>query len=121
MNTVAKIVIWGADNYNTLGLIRSLKDDRFDVLLLINGEKHGVASASKYCKKYVVTGSVSEGVKYLIENYPVQENVLDRAVLIPGGRLLFFRMRQKLRPALSTFSSDVHHRSKSIDSGNRQE
>lgn len=80
-----KIVIWGPDNYNTLGLIRSLKDERFDVLLLINGKRHGVASASKYCKKYVVTKSVAEAIKYLTENYPETNSPENKAVLIPGG------------------------------------
>lgn len=80
-----KIVIWGADNYNTLGLVRSLADERFDVLLLINGSKQGVASASRYCKHYRTTKSIEEAVKYLEENYPEQEHPLNKAVLIPGG------------------------------------
>lgn len=85
MEKIAKIVIWGADNYNTLGLIRSLTDERFDVLLLINGSKHGVASASKYCQKCVVTCSINDGIDYLIKNYPEQADPLKKAVIIPGG------------------------------------
>lgn len=80
-----KIVIWGADNYNTLGLIRSLVDENFDVLLLINGKRHGVASASKYCKKYHETKCVDEAVRYMIDNYPEYDDPSKKAVLIPGG------------------------------------
>lgn len=84
-NNKHKIVIWGADNYNTLGLIRSLGKEDFDILLLINGKRHGVASASKYCQKYHETSCIEEAVQYLIDNYPEYENPLQRGVLIPGG------------------------------------
>lgn len=80
-----RVVIWGADNYNTLGLIRSLADESFDVLLLINGSKQGVASASKYCKKYHTTNNVDEAVEYLEKNYPEVNDDREKAVLIPGG------------------------------------
>jgi len=80
-----RIVIWGADNYNTLGLIRSLAKHDFDILLLINGDKHGVASASKYCNNYHTTKSIEEAVSYLEANYPENQSPVERAVLIPGG------------------------------------
>ena len=80
-----KIVIWGADNYNTLGVLRSLSVADLDILLLINGSKQGVATASKYCTKYFAAHSIGEAVKYMVENYPEQNNPEDRAVLIPGG------------------------------------
>lgn len=80
-----KIVIWGADNYNTLGLIRSLANNDFDVLLLISGRENGVASASKYCTKYRETHSIDEAINYLVKNYPNESNPSKRAVLIPGG------------------------------------
>lgn len=44
------IVIWGADNYNTLGLLRSLSVADFDITLVVTGRKQSVATASKYCK-----------------------------------------------------------------------
>ncbi len=80
-----RIVIWGADNYNTLGMLRSLGKEDFDILLLINGRRHGVASASKYCQKYHETRNVEEAVEYLINNYLPQSDPLKRAVLMPGG------------------------------------
>lgn len=83
--SIPKIVIWGADNYNTLGLIRSLACHDFDILLLINGKRNGVASASKYCQKYHETSSIEDAVVFLEENYPEQEAPTNRAVLIPGG------------------------------------
>ena len=48
-------VIWGADNYNTLGLLRSLAVVDLNITLIVTGSKHGVATASKYCKKYYKT------------------------------------------------------------------
>ena len=47
-----RAVVWGADNYNTLGLLRSLAVADLDITLIVTGSKQGVATASKYCKKY---------------------------------------------------------------------
>lgn len=46
-----RAVVWGADNYNTLGLLRSLAVADLDITLIVTGSKQGVATASKYCKK----------------------------------------------------------------------
>lgn len=81
----SKVVIWGADNYNTLGILRSLGTEDFDVLLLINGSRQKVASASKYCKKIHFTHSIQEGVDFLVNNYLEEVNPTNKAVLIPGG------------------------------------
>lgn len=84
-NTKTKIIIWGADNYNTLGLLRSLGKFDFDILLLINGGKGCAASASKYCQKYQETYSIAEAVEYLVTTYPECNSSKNKAVLIPGG------------------------------------
>lgn len=81
----SKIVVWGADNYNTLGIIRSLSVGDFDVTLLSNGSKQGVASASKYCARSIVTHSIEEGVKYLVDNFAVEPDYAKKTVLITGG------------------------------------
>lgn len=80
-----KVVVWGADNYNTLGIIRSVSVIDVDLTLIIIGGKHNVASASKYCQKYIVTHDVMEGVKYMCEHFPTQPDFTKKAVLIPGG------------------------------------
>ncbi len=85
MNVKHKIVIWGADNYNTLGLLRSLGKYDFDITLLVNGSKGCTATASKYCQKYVLTKNSKEGVEFLIKNFSEVENPDMRSILIPGG------------------------------------
>lgn len=80
-----KIIVWGADNYNTLGVIRSVSVEDVDLTLIIIGGKHNVASASKYCQKYIVTNDVEEGVKYMTEHFPIETEPSKKAVLIPGG------------------------------------
>ena len=64
------IVIWGADNYNTLGLLRSLSVADFDITLVVTGRKQSVATASKYCKKYFIAHSIQKSVEYMVENFP---------------------------------------------------
>lgn len=83
--TRPNIVVWGADNYNTLGVIRSVSVEDVDLTLIIIGKKHNVASASKYCKKYVVTDTPEDGVNYMIQHFPEQKIASNKAVLIPGG------------------------------------
>lgn len=80
-----KIIVWGADNYNTLGIIRSLSVGDFDITLLSNGARHGVASASRYCHRTIVTHSIDEGVKYLVDNFETESDPKKKPVLITGG------------------------------------
>lgn len=74
-----KIVIFGDDHHNALGLLRMLGNHGFDVLFLVNGANNNIATASKYCEKYVNVHGVQEGLDYLYENYKDKEN---KAVLL---------------------------------------
>lgn len=80
-----RAVIWGADNYNTLGLLRSLAVADLDITLIVTGSKQGVATASKYCKKYHIAHSIEKSIEYMIENYPEQKYSNKKAFLFPGG------------------------------------
>ena len=80
-----RVIVFGADNYNTLGVLRSLGKCGFDLMLLVNGKKGCAASASKYCHCCVEGGSNDGGVDYLISNYPETDNPRQRPVVIPGG------------------------------------
>lgn len=80
-----KIVIWGADNYNTLGLVRSLSDCDFDTHLLITGSKQGVATASKYNKQISYTNSTDTAIEFLVNNYEITNDAKSKAVLLPGS------------------------------------
>ena len=80
-----RAVIWGADNYNTLGLLRSLSVANIDITLVVIGRKQGVATASKYCKNYYIAHTLEKSVEYMIENYPEQDEDSNKAFLFPGG------------------------------------
>lgn len=80
-----QVVIWGSDNYNTLGLLRSLACEDLDILVLINGGKHGVVSASRYCTSIKVVKSNTEAIDFLLATYPECSESDRRAVLLPGG------------------------------------
>lgn len=62
-----KIVIWGADDSNVLGLLRALKDYGVAVLPLFQGRKTYIASASKYCHNPLFVSSYKEGLNVLIQ------------------------------------------------------
>ena len=59
-----KVIIWGIDNFNTLGLIRQLGQANIDLLFLIKGKAY-CAAKSKYCKDFIETQSVEDGYRYL--------------------------------------------------------
>lgn len=64
-----KIIFWGADHTNELGIVRQLGNQNLDVLFLINGHKRNCATKSKYCTKYKETSGIDEGMSFLKENY----------------------------------------------------
>lgn len=65
-----KVVVWGKDCVNTLGLLRQIgaSSEKIDLLFLIVGTKK-FAYKSKYCQKYVETKSLEEGLNFLVEHY----------------------------------------------------
>lgn len=64
-----KVILWGNDNYNTLGVLRMLSKCNIDIFFLINNKKRHCASKSRYLKKYYVVKSIEAGIKYLIDNF----------------------------------------------------
>lgn len=103
---VNKIVIWGKDNFNTLGLLRQLSGEGRSVCFLMWGKPMGCASASKYFGEHVIVESLDEGYQYLLTNFldetqkpvlftPSDEIIefidqhrveLQRSIIIPGTR-----------------------------------
>ncbi len=63
-----KVIIWGADDYNTLGLLRQLSKPEVDLFFLIKGGL-SYASRSKYCVKYHQTKTIEEGFDFLLETF----------------------------------------------------
>lgn len=76
-----KIIIWGIDDFNTLGLLRQLGSFDLDLLFLIKGTRK-FAVRSKYCREYYLTNSLEEGYQYLLLNY---SNLVCKPIIIVSG------------------------------------
>ena len=74
-----RIVIWGDDHHNALGLLRMLGGHDFEILFLVHRVRREIATASKYCEKYVIVSSIDEGLEYLYRHYNDKNN---KAVLL---------------------------------------
>ena len=82
MNKVEnKVIVWGVDGFNTLGLMRELGSSDLDLVFLIKGHK-GIAASSKYCQKYIETASIKDGYNYLISNY---KDEIHKPIIITSG------------------------------------
>lgn len=74
-----RVVIWGDDHHNALGLLRMLGGHGIEIFFLIHRINHHIATESKYCQNFAVVQSVEEGLEYLCSNYQDKEN---KAVLL---------------------------------------
>lgn len=63
------IIIWGNDDYNTLGLHRQLANHGLRLFFLICGGKKNIASKSKYCVSFHIANSIDDGLVYLYNNF----------------------------------------------------
>ena len=70
----AKVIIWGNDNYNVLGLLRQLTPFVEEVLFLVNQGTEHCATWSKYCKEYVIAQTYEVGISFLIEKGKLLNN-----------------------------------------------
>lgn len=62
------VIIWGIDNFNTLGLLRQLGEDA-KLFLLVYGNKTGCATSSKYCKSSAAEKTIDGGFEYLKKHF----------------------------------------------------
>ena len=80
-----KVIIWGIDNFNTLGLLRQLGEEA-DLFLLVYGSKTGCATNSRYCKEYAVASTIANGHDYLKKHFA---NEAHKPVIItPGDEII---------------------------------
>lgn len=80
-----KIIIWGVDDYNVLGLCRQFANTEFELLFIAYRGVSGCAVASKYCSKYIETSTIEDGYVYLMEHCA---DINNKAVLINSNDLI---------------------------------
>lgn len=78
---MAIVIIWGADDFNTLGLLRQLSNIGLRVFFLIKGKK-SCASRSKYCLEYFQVKTNEEGLEYLLKNLADEHK---KSVILTSG------------------------------------
>ena len=64
-----KIIIWGNDNSNTLGVLRQFGEFGYDVFVIFNCATARIAVKSKYCKHYYVAVDLEDGLNYIISHF----------------------------------------------------
>ena len=80
-----KVVIWGIDDYNVLGLCRQFGNSEFDLTFVVYRGTTNCATSSKFCKKYIVAPTIEDGYNYLMTNFT---NETEKVVLINSNDLL---------------------------------
>lgn len=76
-----KIIIWGTDDFNTLGLLREYGEPGIDIFFLIKG-KSSYASKSKYCKNFHNVKTNEEALSYLLKNFSKESN---KPIIVTSG------------------------------------
>ena len=64
-----KIIVFGGNHHNTLGVIRSLGEAGITPILILHGTNHSFVAQSKYISQTYYVSNEEEGVKFLIEKY----------------------------------------------------
>lgn len=78
----SKIIIWGIDNFNTLGLLRQLGSAGYDLFFLIHEGKGNCASQSRWCGEYAEAKTIEEGADYLFLHF---SNLNPKPIIITPG------------------------------------
>lgn len=79
-----KIIVFGRDNYNTLGLARQLGNENLDLLFLMPGGVNHCATESKYCKNIIHVKNHAEAIDYLLNN---DLNKQHKPIIVAGADL----------------------------------
>lgn len=85
MQDKPKVIIWGVDDYNVLGLFRELGKFNLEIIFLVFQGVKNCATLSKYCSKYIETESLDDGLKHLLE---IGANSTNKAVIINSNDLI---------------------------------
>lgn len=76
-----KIIIWGSDDINTLGLVREMGEAGLDFMFLRKGKSYA-ASRSFYVKNLVEVSTNEEALSYLIKTFDGLEH---KPIIITSG------------------------------------
>ncbi len=87
-----KVIIWGADDYNTLAMIRQIGQGTTNVFYLVNGHAR-YAAFSKYCTKYKEVKNLNEALTYLKENF--NDEQVKPILLTSGDGVVTFMDKNK--------------------------
>lgn len=82
-----KVIIWGIDNFNTLGLLRQFNNEA-DLFLLVYGKRTGCATSSKYCKDLAQAQTIENGFEYLKNHFA--HEVHKPVIITPGDEIIEF-------------------------------
>lgn len=82
-----KVIIWGIDNFNTLGLLRQLGEEA-NLFFLVLGKQTGCATSSKYCKEFVVTRTIEDGFVFLNNHFSCEAH--KPVIITPGDEIIEF-------------------------------
>ena len=79
-----KVIIWGKDGYNPLGLLRQLHDYADLYFVLVGGVKY-CAVKSKFCKHLYKSRSYDDGLEWILRNFKDEKY---KPVIITTGDLI---------------------------------
>lgn len=80
------IIIWGIDNFNTLGLLRQLGSAGLNLFFLIYGNKTGCATSSKYCTEYAECSDLDDAFLLLKKRFFGEVN--KPIIVTPGDEII---------------------------------
>lgn len=79
-----KVIVFGRDNYNTLGLARQLGNENLNLMFLMPGSINHCATESKYCRNIKHVKDHEEAIEFLLGNN-INEQI--KPVIVAGADL----------------------------------
>lgn len=79
-----KVIVFGRDNYNTLGLARQLGNENLDLMFLMPGGINHCATESKYCRNIKHVKDHEEAIEFLLSNN-INEQI--KPIIVAGADL----------------------------------
>lgn len=81
-----QVIVWGVDDYNTLGLLRQINVDYVDCHFLVHGRRKYCATISNCCKSFSVAKTIELGLNFLKTKTSSKRE--DKIVLITNSDII---------------------------------